>query len=132
MTVENSDSVAKFCDIILKRSSEHREAMALLRRSNCHGVRLTVIRQELDSMIRVIYLTQIDNINERNRLMGETLSGDSDNKWTILTEKGKYRKITDKEMVDLSDKLNGWTLSVYKFGCSFIHLSKSHSYNTSC
>lgn len=31
-------------------------------------------------------------------------------------------------MVDLADKLNGWTQSVYKFGCAFIHLSLFHSY----
>lgn len=31
-------------------------------------------------------------------------------------------------MVELADTLNGWTKSVYKFGCAFIHLSSFHDY----
>ena len=31
-------------------------------------------------------------------------------------------------MVELADNLNGWTKSVYKFGCAFIHLSSFHDY----
>ncbi len=37
--------------------------------------------------------------------------------------------VTDKQMVDLADKFNGWTQSVYKFGCAFIHLSTFHDYS---
>ena len=32
-------------------------------------------------------------------------------------------------MVDLAQSLQGWTQSVYKFGCAFIHLSGLHDYN---
>ena len=32
-------------------------------------------------------------------------------------------------MVDLAQKLQGWTQSVYKFGCAFIHLSSFHDYS---
>jgi hypothetical protein len=32
-------------------------------------------------------------------------------------------------MVDLAQQLQNWTLSVYKFGCAFIHLSSLHDYN---
>jgi len=38
-------------------------------------------------------------------------------------------KVTDKEMVDLAQSLQGWTQSVYKFGCAIIHLSALHDYN---
>lgn len=31
-------------------------------------------------------------------------------------------------MVDLANKLQGWTESVYRFGCAFIHLSSFHDY----
>ncbi|MBB3122496.1 hypothetical protein FHS03_005597 [Massilia violacea] len=33
-------------------------------------------------------------------------------------------------MVDLAQELQGWTASVYKFGCAFIHLSGMHDYNS--
>lgn len=34
-------------------------------------------------------------------------------------------------MVELSNKLQGWTLSVYKFGYAFIHFSHFHDYSES-
>lgn len=32
-------------------------------------------------------------------------------------------------MVDLAQNLQGWTQLVYRFGCSFIHLSDLHDYH---
>jgi hypothetical protein len=62
---------------------------------------------------------------ERYRLVESTLKGD---KWEVQTKKGKWKKITDKEMVNLSQKLQGWTQSVYMFGCAFVHLSDFHNH----
>ena len=31
-------------------------------------------------------------------------------------------------MVTLAEKLQGWTKSVYKFGCGFVHLSDFHNH----
>lgn len=67
-------------------------------------------------MVRVIYLLDKD-IARRTQLIDESVSGK------------KWSRVTDKEMVDLSQNLQGWTRSVYKFGCSFIHLSALHDYN---
>ncbi len=77
-------------------------------------------------MVRAIYLLSINDLAERKRLVTQTLGGEV---WTVLTDKGKYKKVTDREMVELSNKLQGWTLSVYKFGCAFIHFSNFHNYN---
>ena len=38
-------------------------------------------------------------------------------------ENGRGR-VTDREMVDLANRLQGWTASVYEFGRGFIHLSR--------
>lgn len=38
------------------------------------------------------------------------------------------RRITDREMVELAQNLHGWTESVYRFGCAFVHLSSMHDY----
>lgn len=85
----------------------------------------SILRQELDSMIRVIYLLQITDQNERLRLIKSTLNGE---KWKVPTSKGKQRDVTDREMVDLAQQLQGWTQSVYKFGCAFVHLSDFHNH----
>ena len=113
------ETTAQFCEIIRQRSQAHKKAIDLLSESDLTGQVMSVLRQELDSMVRVIYLLSL-SLNERSSLINLTLTG---KKWKI----GKTR-ITDKQMVDLADTLNGWTKSVYKFGCAFIHLSSFHDY----
>ena len=76
-------------------------------------------------MIRVIYLLQMADPVERQRLIQATLRGE---KWKVSTANGKYRDVTDREMVDLAQQLQGWTQSVYRFGCAFIHLSDFHNH----
>ena len=81
---------------------------------------MSVLRQELNSMVRVIFLLSL-SLDERIHLINLTLSGQ---KWKLKSN----AQVTDKQMVDLADSLNGWTKSVYKFGCAFIHLSLFHDY----
>ena len=76
-------------------------------------------------MIRVIYLLTIKELAERRRLIQSTLRGE---KWKVRTVNGKFREVTDREMVDLAQQLQGWTQSVYRFGCAFIHLSDFHNH----
>jgi hypothetical protein len=57
----------------------------------------SILRQELDSMVRVIYLLQ-QNVVERVRLISLTLDGD---KWQVETNNGKMRHVTDRDMVDV-------------------------------
>ena len=115
-------SLETFCRQIRARSSEHREAIHLV-----HGRRLlsqviAILRQEVDSMVRVIYLLSIADKPYRQQLVDASVNGA---KWTA---KGKSGCITDREMVELAQSLHGWTQSVYKFGCAFIHLSSFHDY----
>ncbi|MGD2207471.1 MAG: hypothetical protein PVH17_11905, partial [Anaerolineae bacterium] len=73
-------------------------------------------------MIRVIYLLSLSDIAYRNELIRASIDG---HRWTA---KGSNRRITDREMVDLANQLQGWTESVYRFGCAFIHLSRFHDH----
>lgn len=116
--------VKEFCNTIRTRSNEHRKGIEKL--IGLHGMIISVLRQEIDSMIRVIFLLSIRDIKEREKLIKQTMNGE---KWTVITSNNKKRVVTDKEMVKLSNKLKGWTNSVYRFGCAFIHLSNFHNYN---
>ncbi|WP_200894122.1 hypothetical protein [Flavobacterium sp. 316] len=49
-------------------------------------------------------------------------------KWTLPNSR---TVVTDRNMVDLTDRLHGWTNSVYKLGCAFIHLSPMADYRNS-
>ena len=89
---------------------------------------MSILRQELDSLIRVLYLLSITDIDERERLMSCTLSGE---RWKITTNNGKKAIVTDAVMVEASQNFEGWAKSVYKFGCAFIHLSNFHGYLSS-
>jgi hypothetical protein len=116
----------EFCDLVRNRSTENRKAMRRL--NSTHDVlspAIAILRQELDSMVRVIYLLAITNISERMRLIDSTLRGE---KWKTHTRNGKVKYITDREMVDLAQSLQGWTQSVYRFGCAFVHLSDFHNH----
>lgn len=87
-----------------------------------------ILRQELDSMVRVIFLIEQPDPEVRERLLEQAVSGEV---WKLPTSKGKLSKVTDRQMVDMADlapRLQGWTQLVYRFGCSFIHLSDLHDY----
>lgn len=114
----------QFCSIIRQRSQAHRVAMN--RVTDLPVIMASILRQELDSLVRVLYLLSIQRLEERERLIKQTLTGE---RWTIITEKGKNRKITDDEIVTAANKLHGWANLAYRFGCSFIHLSNFHNYS---
>ena len=96
--------------------------MQLLAHANLPGQMIAVLRQELDSMVRVMYLLT-QSFERRAILIDASVGG-------IKWSKEKSRApVTDKEMVDVAQQLRGWSQSVYKFGCAFIHLSGLHDYN---
>lgn len=111
-----------FCRQVRSRSNEHQQAMLLLSGANLAGQMVSILRQELDSMVRVIYLLA-QPLDRRALLIESSVNGE---KWSQQNSKGR---VTDKEMVELAQHLQGWTQSVYKFGCAFIHLSCLHDYN---
>jgi hypothetical protein len=106
----------RFCRIVRQRSEENKKAMSLLVENKLLGNAVSVLRQELDSMVRVIYLLSCPE-DRRATLIKNTLDGA---KWNV----------TDRAMVDYSNQYWGWTQFVYKFGCAFIHLSQFHEYLT--
>jgi hypothetical protein len=107
---------------VRSRSEEHQRAMEVLSQARLAGQMVAVLRQELDSMVRVIYLLEQDEAR-RTVLIKASVQGE---KWSQLHSRSY---VSDKEMVDLAQGLEGWTRSVYKFGCAFIHLSNLHDYN---
>ena len=119
----HKNNLSLFCKIIRKRSADHNATVKLI--SHIPSSMISILRQELDSLIRVVYLLSIPELNLRNDLITQTLNNQP---WSIKTNNGKIKKITDSEMVELASGLIGWTRSVYKFGCAFIHLSGFHDY----
>jgi hypothetical protein len=116
------NAIETFCRQVRARSAEHRQAVRSLQ--GLPGQIVSVLRQELDSMVRVIFLLAQPDRQYRHALLEAAVH---DRKWTA---KGSRRRIADREMVDLANGLHGWTESVYRFGCGFIHLSGLHDYRS--
>ena len=115
--------IAIFCRQVRERSQENRRAMSLLHGAALMGQAVGVLRQELDSMVRVIYLLSVTDRARRMQLISAAANGE---KWKSQMS----GQVTDREMVDLAEHLHGWTGSVYRFGCAFIHLSSYHDYKS--
>jgi len=109
-----------FARQVRRRSKEHKLAMTLLCSHQLYGLMVSVLRQELDSMVRVIFLLG-QELPIRDKLIADSVYG---RKWRIGRE-----QVTDRRMVEFAQELHGWTASVYKFGCAFIHLSALHDYS---
>jgi hypothetical protein len=114
--------LAVFCRQVRARSAEHRLAIAAL--TGMPGQHVSILRQEIDSLVRVIFILSQSDDDYRKLLLGDSVSG---RRWTRI---GRKQHVTDKEMVEIADRLQGWTKSVYSFGCAFIHLSKFHDYGS--
>lgn len=109
---------------VRERSRENRAAVELLHAKGLHGNIVSILRQELDSLVRVIFLlSQVDR-GYRAALIAASVNGQQ---WRRRDGTGR---ITDREMVDLSNGLFYWAKNVYQFGCAFIHLSSFHDYGS--
>lgn len=113
------DPLRAFCRQVRARSAEHQQAMQLLSRGGLHSPAVALLRQELDSLIRVMYVLSIKDRVRRLELIRDSVEG---REW----RHPNGRRITDREMVQLCNRLTGWAASVYRFGCAFIHLSHFH------
>lgn len=121
------NNTERFCQLLRNRSNENKKSFEVLFRNRLYGNCFSVLRQELDSMVRVIFLLNETDLGKRDAFIRQTLNGE---KWSFINNNGKRQKITDKDLVDLANNLNGWTQNVYKFGCAFIHLSNFHDYQS--
>ncbi|QFG52962.1 hypothetical protein [Chryseobacterium sp.] len=114
----------QFCQILRERSAENVSAGRLLFQNRLYGQLISVLRQELDSLVRAVFLLSKD-LSTRQHFITQTLQN---TKWTLPNSR---TVVTDRNMVDLTDRLHGWTNSVYKLGCAFIHLSPMADYRNS-
>lgn len=120
------NEIDRFCAIARKRSKEH--SLAMSRVTDLPAVMASLLRQELDTLMKVFYLVSNDDLEDRKRLASEFLHG---RQWTVITHKGKVKPLHDKDFVNLLNKLFGWSSLVYKFSCAFVHFSNFHDYSES-
>ncbi|MEU8078774.1 hypothetical protein AB0B31_25460 [Catellatospora citrea] len=128
MTTSDVGDLECFCRQIEARSREHQQAMPVVVEHGWWSLAVGMLRLELDSLIRVIYLLHQPQ-QVRNEIIASSIAGDG--RFRLETPRGRLTTATDADMLNAADRLlglNGWVRRVYKFGCSFIHLSSAHDY----
>jgi hypothetical protein len=101
------------------RSDEHRAAMAVAHAEGWRSVEACILRMELDSFVRAVYLNNKCDQARRAELL------------TRATTPGLKFNVTDREMVDFAEGMTGWSRRVYDYGNAFVHLSSQHDYGAS-
>jgi hypothetical protein len=122
VTGEEKENLEIFCRQVEHRSGENFMAFHMLYQAKLYGNILSIIGQEIDSMIRVVYLLSVVDLGYRNSLIRASVSGE---RWT---HNGTTKIITDRQMVDVATKLEFWVREAYKVRNGFIHLSNFHDY----
>jgi hypothetical protein len=98
----------------LSRSDENWNTLELLLRERRFGVAIGLLRQEIDTFIRLVYLDTIDDPQAAKLING----------WA----QGKRWPVRDAVMVSVAEKSYFWVEIAYEFGCKLIHLSDFHDY----
>ena len=123
-----NQNTTDFCRIVRARTTENQNAFNRLLPSGSLGVAVGLLRQELDSLIRVAYLCDMGSTcHTAHALIDDAVNGEQ---WTTTTNRGRQRRITDREMVDIASQMGGWVNIIYKFGCGLIHLSNLHDHES--
>lgn len=113
-------NLKQFIEIVIDRSNENISSILTLHSQEKYGTCISLLRQELDSLIRVCYLNNLKDNDEIERLINKTING-------IEWEKNGKR-IFDRTMVNIASQHNSWAAEVYDFGNSFTHLTNYHDY----
>lgn len=114
----------KFYNAIKTRSDENEKALQWLIQEKLYSLIGSIIRLELDSLIRLCYIKALENENEneKNSLLEQFFNGE---RWSV-----EKQIITDRKMVTYvtNSLMLGWVEPIYDIGCAFIHLSPYHDY----
>ncbi len=113
---ENADT---FCRMVEARSGEHREAMRVALDEDWLAIAGSVLRMELDSMMRVIWL--LHHSDTREQILASCVAGKG-------FKEASGKRIYDRDMAADAASGNRWVQAVYDFGNTFVHLTNAHDY----
>ncbi len=90
------EQIKQFIRLIRARTIENKSAIQVLINAKFYGVSFGLLRQEIDSLIRVAYLADNSDVRVRKHIRS-LVSGQ---RWRRTTERGKLAYVTDKDMLD--------------------------------
>jgi hypothetical protein len=114
----------EFKQMIRHRLDENWKSFNILLKMNHYGNCISIMCQELDQMIAILFLL---NRNEAERKHLLNLSANS-HRWYFQNNEDKKQYITEKDLFSFADTLEGWDKDIYEFGLSFNKLSINYNY----
>jgi hypothetical protein len=121
----SSENVETFCRTTKARSREHHEAMRVALDKGWLAIAGSVLRMELDSMMRVIWLLR--HPDTRDQILASCIAGKGFNAGTRIRDSDMVAD-ADLEIAADAANENYWVQAVYYFGNTFVHLTNAHDY----
>lgn len=119
--IHNKQHLDQFLRAARFRSEQNKAALDLLLKAHIYAIAIGLLRQEIDTFVRLVYLQSVD-APLANELIAQFVRGE---RWSR-----KKKLITDGEMVELAQAKHFWVEKAYRFGCKLIHLSDFHDYQS--
>jgi len=116
----------EYKNLVTHRLDENLKSFNLLYGMKHYGNCISIMCQELDQIIRVLYLRNSSKI-EQQQLMYCTITN---HKWFIVNRENKKEYITDEVLLRFTKTLTGWDQNIYEFGFSFKNLTNNYNYGS--
>jgi len=108
-----------------ERSREHVSSLPVLLENGNYGVAVALLRQEIDTFVRLVYLNAI---GKHSAL--EMIEDFAATKRLRIRDGTKKRIISEREMVELAAPSYHWVEPTYRLSCNLIHFSTFHDYQS--
>lgn len=123
MTLENIDIFVRMSEA---RSREHQQAMKVALDHGWLAIAGCVLRMELDSMMRAIYLLRHPDV--RDSILASCVAGKGFRVGGKRIQDREVMEDAEKAMAEDAIHVSGWVKAVYEFGNEFVHLTNAHDY----
>jgi len=110
--------------LISRTLEENWKSFTILFELKHYGNCISLLCQELDQVIRILYLSK-GRMHEKDELISQAINSQ---KWFHLGADRKKIYITEETISEFATSLEGWEKAIYEFGLAFKSLSSNYNY----
>ena len=114
----------QFRRLISKRLEENWKSFTILYDINHYGNCISILCQELDQYIRLLYLMKQPK-HIKDQLLSNSIN---DQKWHTIGNDNKKVFIVDKDIEDFAKGLKGWEFDIFEFRNVFYKVNSNFNY----
>jgi hypothetical protein len=118
--------VEEYKKLVNHRLDENMKSFNLLFGIQHYGNCISIMCQELDQIMKLLYLLNKDKNEQKNFIEASI----DNHKWFTVDSDNKKRYVTDEDLINFSNSIVGWDKSIYEFGLAFSSLNNSFNYGS--